>query len=320
MNILVTGGAGFIGSNFILHALKKHPHYRITNLDKLTYAGNLENLKIVEKNKNYRFIKGDICDRVLVEKIVSRCDYVVHFAAETHVDRSIKSARHFIVTNVFGTYTLLEAALKHKIKKFVHVSTDEVYGSRAKGFFKESDSLNPSSPYSASKASSDLLARSYFVTYGLPVVITRSSNNFGPRQYPEKVIPLFVTNLFEGGKVPLYAKGLNVRDWIFVEDNCRAIDIVLHKGEPGNIYNIAGENYLNNITLTKKILKKMHKPLSMIQSVTDRLGHDFRYAIDCSKIRRLGFKPQMPFDKALDLTIHWYRDNQSWWRRLKKNG
>ena len=314
----MTGGAGFIGSNFILYLIKKYPTYKIINIDKLTYAGNVENLRDIKRNKNYRFIKADICDRDAVIRVMSECDVVVHFAAESHVDRSIKDAPRFITTNVFGTYTLLEAALKNKIKRFIHISTDEVYGSRAKGFFKEEDPLSPSSPYSASKASSDLLARSYFVTYRLPVIITRSSNNFGPRQYPEKVIPLFVTNLIEGKKVPLYAQGLNVRDWIFVEDNCRAIDLVLHKGKIGEIYNIAGGNYINNITLTKMILSEMNKPFSMIQRVKDRPGHDFRYAIDCSKIEKLGFKPKVSFDEALILTIDWYRKNPRWWKKLKK--
>lgn len=318
MNILVTGGAGFIGSNFILYLLKKYPAYKIINFDKLTYAGNLDNLRQAEKDKRYKFIKSDICNRKVVEKAMSRCDCVVHFAAETHVDRSICDARSFVVTNVLGTHTLLKAALKNKIRRFIHVSTDEVYGSRKKGFFKESDPVNPSSPYSASKASSDLLAKSYFVTYHLPVVVTRSSNNFGPRQYPEKVIPLFITNLLENKKVPLYAKGHNVRDWIFVEDNCRAIDLVLHHGKIGEIYNVAAGNYMANMDLTKTILRKMNKPVSFIQSVQDRPGHDFRYAIDASRIRKLGFKPEIPFDEGLDLTIDWYQKNQRWWKKLKK--
>ncbi len=318
MKLLVTGGAGFIGSNFIIHLFGKYPRLKITNLDKLTYAGNLDNLKGIVKNKNYRFVKGDICDAKIVNKLVKESDILVHFAAETHVDRSIKNAGSFVRTNVLGTYTLLEAALKYRVKKFVHISTDEVYGSRLTGYFKEGDPLNPSSPYSASKASSDLLARSYYVTYKLPVVITRSSNNFGPRQYPEKVIPLFITNLLDGKKVPLYSKGLNVRDWIYVEDNCRAIDEVLQKGVAGEIYNIGAGNDVKNINLTQKILKKMNQSESMIQEVQDRLGHDFRYAIDCRKIYRLGFKPKMNFDKALSETIDWYRKNRSWWTHLKK--
>lgn len=317
MKILITGGAGFIGSHFVKYILGSYPGYRVVNIDKLTYAGNLENLKEVSRHKNYRFLKADICDRTVTEKAVWDCDCIVHFAAETHVDRSIQDAHNFIKTNVFGTYVLLEAALKNKIKRFVHVSTDEVYGSRREGFFSEKDQLNPSSPYSASKASSDLLVKSYHSTYQLPVVITRSSNNFGPYQYPEKVIPLFVTNLLKNKKVPLYAQGLNIRDWIFVEDNCRAIDLVLQRGVPGEIYNIAGENYLTNAVLTKAILDKMGKPLSMIKHVKDRPGHDLRYAIDCSKIRKLGFSPKISFDQGLALTIAWYQQNSRWWKKLK---
>ena len=312
MKILITGGAGFIGSNFILYMLKKNPALKIVNLDKLTYAGNLGNLKGIERNKNYSFVRGDIANERLVDKLLSQCDAVVHFAAESHVDRSIIDAQNFITTNVFGTYVLLKLALKNKIQRFVHISTDEVYGSRKKGFFDEQSPLNPSSPYSASKASSDLLARSFFITHQLPVLITRSSNNFGPRQYPEKVIPLFITHLLKNEKVPLYAKGLNVRDWIYVEDNCRAIELVLKKGKIGEVYNIAAESYLNNITLTKLILKKMGKPLSMIEHVKDRPGHDFRYAIETSKIKALGFKPRMHFHDALALTINWYKHHQSW--------
>ena len=318
MKILVTGGAGFIVSNFILYLLKNNPSCKIVNLDKLTYAGNLENLREIERHKNYKFVRGDICNQTLVEKVISSCDTVVHFAAESHVDRSIVDAQNFIRTNVFGTYVLLQATLKAKIKRFVHVSTDEVYGSRKTGFFNEKNPLHPSSPYSASKASSDLLANSFFVTYKLPVIITRSSNNFGPRQYPEKVIPLFVTNLLEGKKVPLYAQGQNVRDWIYVEDNCRAIDLVLRKGKVGEIYNIAAGNYLTNIVLTKTIFKIMNQPLSMIEHVKDRPGHDFRYAIDTTKIERLGFRPRVGFEKALIRTINWYQRNRPWWKKLKK--
>ena len=317
MRLLVTGGAGFIGSHFIKHILSSHPRYRVVNLDKLTYSGNLENLKEVARHPRYCFVKGDICDAALVGRLVKGADAVVHFAAETHVDRSIKDGGVFVRTNCDGTHVLLEAALKHKTKRFVHVSTDEVYGSRKTGYFKEGDALNPSSPYSASKAASDLLARSYFITHGLDVVITRCSNNFGPNQYPEKVIPLFVTNLMEGKKVPLYGAGKNVRDWIYVEDHCRAVDIVLHKGRPGEIYNIAGENYRDNLTLTRTILKIMGQSPSMIQRVPDRLGHDLRYAIDCAKVRRLGFKPRVGFDEGIRRTVRWYQDNERWWRKLK---
>ena len=318
MRLLVTGGAGFIGSHFIKHILNSHPNDRVVNLDKLTYSGNPDNLKEIAGDPRYSFVKGDICDTALVGRLVKGKDAIVHFAAETHVDRSIKDGDVFVRTNCIGTHVLLEAALKHKIKRFVHISTDEVYGSRKTGYFKEKDLLNPSSPYSASKAASDLLARSYFITHGLDVVITRCSNNFGPNQYPEKVIPLFITNLMEGKKVPLYGSGKNVRDWIYVEDHCRAVDIVLQMGRAGEIYNIAGENYRDNVTLTKTILKMMGKKESMIQRVPDRLGHDFRYAINCAKIRRLGFKPRVGFDEGIRRTVRWYQENARWWKKLKK--
>ncbi len=318
MRILITGGAGFIGSHFVKYILNKYPSYKIVNVDKLTYSGNLDNLKELKGNPRYKFIRADICDAKAIDRIMKKgIDNIVHFAAETHVDRSIKDGDVFVRTNVNGTHTLLEAALRHKVKRFVHVSTDEVYGSRLKGYFKEDDILNPSSPYSAAKASSDLLARSYFITYGMDVVITRCSNNFGPNQYPEKVIPLFVTNLIQGKKVPLYGTGKNVRDWIYVEDHCRGVDIVLHKGKAGEIYNIAGENYRDNLTLTKTILKIMKQSASMIQPVEDRLGHDFRYAIDCSKIRTIGFKPQVSFEEGIEKTVRWYQENAWWWRKLK---
>jgi len=317
MKLLVTGGAGFIGSNFVRHILRKYPKYKIINLDKLTYAGNPDNLKDVKDNKNYFFIKADICDSQKVMRAVKGVDTIVNFAAETHVDRSIKNADSFIKTNFQGTYCLLEAALKNKVKRILHIGTDEAYGSRAKGFFKEPDSLNPSSPYSASKAAADLLVNSYFKTYKLPVVITRSSNNFGPYQYPEKVIPLFITNLLLNKKVPLYSRGENVRDWLFVLDNCSAIDLVLHKGKTGEIYNIAAGNYLCNLELTMAILKRMGKPMDFIEYVKDRPGHDFRYAIDCQKISNLGWRPKYNFAAALDFTINWYRQNIKWWKKLK---
>jgi len=306
MNILVTGGAGFIGSHFIEHLLKTNPRNCVVNVDKLTYAGNLKNLKNVSCNKRYKFVQADICDAKKIEKIVKRCEAIIHFAAETHVDRSIKNSGVFIETNVQGTHILLEAGLRHKIKRFLHVSTDEVYGSRLKGFFNERDALNPSSPYAASKAASDLLVLAYAKTYKMPVVITRSSNNFGPRQFPEKVIPLFVTNLLKDKTVPLYADGGNVRDWLYVQDNCEAIELVFRKGKLGEIYNIAAGNYMTNLDLTKKILKVMGKPLSMINYVEDRLGHDFRYAIDTTKIRKLGFSPRHSFEQGLTLTINGY--------------
>jgi len=316
MKLLVTGGAGFIGSNFIRLILGKYPDYRITNLDKLTYCGNLENLKDIEKNKNYRFVKGDVADPVVVDGLVKDCDVVVHFAAESHVDRSIKDSSVFIRTNVFGTYTLLEAARKHNVKLFIQISTDEVYGSIREGSFKETDPLMPNSPYSAAKASGDLLARSYFITHKLPVVITRSSNNFGPYQYPEKVMPLFITNLLQGKKVPVYADGSNVRDWLFVEDNCRGIDAVMHNGKPGEVYNIGGDHEITNLVLTRSILKALGKGEDSIEYVKDRPGHDKRYALDITKMKGLGWKPETRFEKALDITVNWYKNNESWWKKL----
>ena len=321
MRLLVTGGCGFIGSNFVRYILAKYPDYRITNLDKLTYAGNKENLKAIEKNKNYTFVKGDICDEGLVTKVSKGCDAVINFAAETHVDRSIKDASDFIVTNVDGTHALLEAARKNEIKKFIQISTDEVYGSIIDGKFKETDPLKPNSPYAASKASGDLLCRAYYVTYKTPVIVTRSSNNFGPYQYPEKVIPLFITNAMEEESLPVYADGSNVRDWLYVEDNCSGIDTVLHKGEIGEAYNIGGGTELPNIELTRLILKLMDKPESLIKFVKDRPGHDKRYALECEKVKRLGWKPRYNFEEALKKTVEWYIANTDWWRRLKaKNG
>jgi len=317
--VLITGGAGFIGSSFIKYFLGAHPSDSVVNLDKLTYAGNPENLKGVENNTRYRFVKGDIADEAVAESWMRQVDCVVNFAAETHVDRSIKDPASFIHTNYVGVHTLLEKARTAGIKKFVQISTDEVYGSIARGSFTEDSPLRPNSPYSASKAAADLLARSYGVTYGLPVTIVRSSNNFGPHQYPEKVIPLFITHLIEGEKVPLYARGDNVRDWIYVEDNCRAIDLVLEKGEAGEIYNIGGGNEITNLELTRKILKAFSKTEDFIQTVADRPGHDFRYSIDASKIRKLGFKPQHTFDQALRLTIEWYEAHPSWWQPLKRD-
>jgi dTDP-glucose 4,6-dehydratase len=314
--LLVTGGAGFIGSNFIRHILNKYPDYKVTNLDKLTYCGNKANLKDIEKNRNYRFVKGDIADGKIVEKLVKECDVILNFAAETHVDRSIKDPSSFIKTNVFGTYILLEAANKFKTELFIHISTDEVYGSIESGVFKETDPLMPNSPYSASKASADLLTRSYFVTYKLPVMITRSSNNFGPYQYPEKVIPLFITNAINDKKVPLYADGMNVRDWLFVIDNCEAIDIVMHKGKSGEIYNIGGKKEITNLELTHTILEILGKDKNLIEHVKDRPGHDKRYALDISKMRSLGWEPRYDFKSALKLTIDWYIKNKEWWKAL----
>ena len=315
--MLITGGAGFIGSNFIRYILNKYPEYSIINLDKLTYCGNLENLKDVENNPNYKFIKGDICDSDVVNDIVKDSEIIINFAAQTHVDRSIIDASEFIRTNVHGTHVLLEAAKKYNISKFIHISTDEVYGSRENGSFKEDDALQPNSPYSASKAAADHLVLSYFVTYKLPVIIIRSSNNFGPYQYPEKVIPLFITNALENNKLPLYGDGLNVRDWLYVLDNCQAIGLILHKGEIGKIYNVGAGNEKTNLELTKHILDTMGKPESLIEYVKDRPGHDRRYSMDFSRIRNLGWHPQYQFQQALKETIRWYQDNQQWWRKLK---
>ncbi|MCL1972720.1 MAG: dTDP-glucose 4,6-dehydratase [Endomicrobia bacterium] len=317
MKLLVTGGAGFIGSNFVRHILKKYPKYKIINYDKLTYAGNLDNLRDIEKNPRYKFVKGDICDFKLVNKHMKGVDAVINFAAETHVDRSILNADAFVKTAVNGTFVLLESAKANNIKKFIHISTDEVYGSILKGSFTEASPLSPNSPYSAAKASSDLLVRSYFVTYGLPSIITRCSNNYGPYQFPEKVIPLFVTNAMDNIPLPLYGDGKNVRDWLYVLDHCRGIDIAMHKGKNGEVYNIGGGVELTNIELTKKVLNIMGKPLSLIKKVSDRPGHDRRYSIDCSKLEKLGYKPLYTLEKALEETVKWYMENEKIWRRLK---
>ena len=317
MRILVTGGCGFIGSNFIRHILGKYKDYEIVNLDLLTYAGNPANLKDIENDKRYTFIKGDICDEKAAGKAMKDCCMVVNFAAESHVDRSIKEPQNFIQTNFYGTYVLLETARKAGIDKFLQISTDECYGSIQEGSFTEGSPFLPNSPYSASKASADLLARSYYKTYKFPVLITRSSNNFGPYQYPEKVIPLFITNIFEDRKVPVYGDGLNVRDWLYVLDNCEAIDLVLHKGKVGEAYNIGGGTEINNLKLTELLLGILKKPESLIEFVKDRLGHDRRYSLDCAKIRKLGWKPAHGFEDALKETVAWYKNNKNWWMKLK---
>ncbi len=314
--ILVTGGAGFIGSNFVRYMLERHPDYRIVNLDKLTYAGNLDNLRDIEDNPRYEFIKGDICDGALIGKVMKGVDVVLNFAAESHVDRSIVSPDEFVMTNVLGVNTLLKAARESGVERLIQISTDEVYGSIERGSFKETDPLTPSSPYSASKAGGDLLAHSYWVTYKFPVIITRSSNNFGPYQYPEKLIPLFVTNALEGKSLPLYGDGMNVRDWLYVLDNCEAVDFVLHKGKEGEIYNIGGDNELPNIEITREILRISGKPSSLIQFVQDRPGHDWRYSINSDKIKKLGWRPRHAFKEALEQTIRWYQENEWWWRKL----
>lgn len=297
--------------------MKKYPDYNIINLDKLTYAGNLENLNDVENNPNYSFVKGDICDPNLVHVVMKSVDHVVHFAAESHVDRSIEDGSVFVKTNVLGTNTLLQSALEYKIKKFVHISTDEVYGSIKSGSFKETDILTPSSPYSSSKAGSDLLAQSYYITYGLPVIITRCTNNFGPYQYPEKLIPLFTTNLLENKKVLVYGTGTNVRDWIYVLDHCKAVDFVLHSGAEGEIYNVGGGNEKTNIEITYKVLELLGKDETMIEYVKDRPGHDFRYSLNCSKLNKLGWEPEYSFEEALEATVKWYTEYKWWWERLK---
>jgi dTDP-glucose 4,6-dehydratase len=317
MKILVTGGAGFIGSNFVRHVLTSHPGDAVVNLDTLTYAGNPENLRDVEADSRYRFVKGDICDGVVVREAMGGVDAVVHFAAETHVDRSNLGADEFLRTNVIGTFTLLEAARELRIGRFLAVSTDEVYGSIAEGAAREGDALNPSNPYSASKAAADLLARAYWTTHRLPVLITRSSNNFGPYQYPEKVIPLFVTNAIEDRALPLYGDGRNVRDWLYVLDNCAAIDLVLRRGADGEIYNVGGAAEVQNVTLTRRILSLLGKPESLITPVADRPGHDRRYALDSGKVRALGWAPATSFEDALAATVEWYRAHEAWWKPIK---
>lgn len=317
MKLLVTGGCGFIFSNFIRYMLKKYPDYEIINLDALFYAGRLENTKDFKDNPNYKFVKGNICDEKLVDKLMQEVDWVINGAAQTHVDRSITDPDEFIKTDILGTYTLLEAAKKHNIKKFLAVSTDEVYGSIDQGLFTEQSLIKPNSPYSASKAGADLMVRAYFKTYNLPVLITRSSNNYGKFQYPEKLIPLFITNLLENKKIPLYGDGLNVRDWLYVLDNCSGIDLVLHKGKLGEVYNIGADNEKTNKEITEIILKQLGKDESSIEHVKDRPGHDKRYALDSSKIKELGWKPEYDFEKALKETIDWYKNNEDWWKKIK---
>ncbi len=312
--ILVTGGAGFIGSNFIRHLLRARPGVRVVNLDKLTYAGDKNNLRDLEKDPRYTFVKGDICLRQAVKKAMKGCDAVVNFAAESHVDKSIHDPMPFVRTDITGVLNLLEEAKAHRVERFVQISTDEVYGSVAKGSSKETDVLAPRNPYSASKAGADLLTQSYFTTYGVPVLITRSSNNFGPWQFPEKVIPLFLTNLLRGRKVPLYGDGKNVRDWLYVLDNCAAIEKVLFDGTPGEVYNVGGGNEWKNVDLTKRLLKELGLGEDRIEWVKDRPGHDRRYSLDSGKMRKLGWKPAHRFEDALKATVGWYKANQAWWR------
>ena len=317
--VLVTGGAGFIGSNFIHFLLAKYPDIRVVNLDKLTYAGNLDNLADVGCDPRHEFIRGDIRDRDLVRGVLEHVQGVFHFAAETHVDRSILDAGEFVLTDVHGTYVLLEAVRQApRVEFFLHVSTDEVYGSRDTGFFKETDPLSPSSPYSASKAGADRLAYAYHVTYGLPVVIVRPSNNYGPYQYPEKFIPLFVTNALEDRSLPLYGKGANVRDWLHVEDNCRAIELVARRGALGQAYNIGANDERRNIEVARRIVRQLGKPRDLIKFVPDRLGHDRRYAVDCRKIKALGWRREVDFEDGLARTVRWYAENEPWWRKIKE--
>ena len=326
--MLVTGGAGFIGSNFIHYILGKYngeikdrPEYKVINLDALTYAGNLDNLKGVENNPNYEFVHGDITDKKLVRELMKCVDLVVHFAAESHVDRSIEDSDIFVRTNINGTLNLLEAARDNGGVRFHHVSTDEVYGSLGPNdpAFNEKTCYDPRSPYSASKASSDHLVRSYFHTHNLPITISNCSNNYGPYQFPEKLIPLFVTNLIDGKKVPVYGDGKNVRDWLYVEDHCMAIDKIIHQGKIGETYCVGGNAEKTNLEITKEILKKMEKGEEMIEYVEDRKGHDRRYAIDFTKIKNeLGWEPTVDFEEGLTKTIQWYKNNEDWWRKLKK--
>ncbi len=319
MRLFVTGGAGFIGSNYVRHVLGSSDD-DVTVFDALTYAGNLDNLRGLDDDPRYAFVKGDITDRDAVAAALDGHDTVVHFAAESHVDRSIASPDQFVRTNCDGTNVLCDVARRLGVQRFLHISTDEVYGSILEGSFAETDQLGPRSPYSASKAASDLIALAYRETYGLPVVVTRSSNNFGPYQYPEKVLPLFITNLLDGQRVPLYGDGMNVRDWCFVEDNCTGIDLVLRQGVDGEIYNIGAGNEMPNRALTDAVLALLGQDDSMIEYVTDRLGHDRRYSIDTSKVAALGWAPAWDFPAALEQTVSWYRDHRWWWEPLKRRG
>jgi dTDP-glucose 4,6-dehydratase len=320
VRILITGGAGFIGSNFARHVAGARPDWEIVVLDKLTYAGRRENLADLEGRPGFRFVQGDIADRELVGRLLPGCRYVVNFAAETHVDRSLYDAGSFIQTDVYGTFVLLEAARGNDaLAMFVQISTDEVYGSVASGSSKEGDALLPRNPYAASKAGGDRLAYSYHATHGLPVIVTRASNNYGPYQYPEKVIPLFVTHALDDLPLPLYGDGLNVRDWLHVDDHCRALALLLERGQPGETYNVGGGNELANLELTRRILALLGKPEDLIRRVSDRPGHDRRYSLDSSKLRALGWQPQVPFEEGLARTVDWYRTHEAWWRPIKEH-
>jgi dTDP-glucose 4,6-dehydratase len=320
VKVLVTGGAGFIGSNFVRYALDAHPEWHITNLDKLTYAGRMETLNDVIANPRHSFVHGDIADAAVAAPLVHASDIVVHFAAETHVDRSILEAGEFIKTDIIGTFVLLEAA-RHAthLRRFIQISTDEVYGSVPEGSSVETDELKPRNPYSASKAGADRLAYSFWATYGVPVTITRASNNYGPFQFPEKVVPLFISNAIDNIPVPLYGAGLNIRDWLHVMDHCRGVDTVIDRGVAGEVYNIGGGNEVRNVDLTHTLLRLANRPESLIRKVQDRAGHDIRYSLDTAKLRALGWAPHVPFEQGLTDTVRWYRENEWWWRPIKEH-
>ncbi len=315
--LLVTGGAGFIGSNFTRRVLERNPTMRVTVLDKLTYAGNLANLADIEGDSRFTFVEGDIADEDVVDRLAADTDAIVNFAAESHVDRSIEEPDAFIRTDVYGTFVLLEAARRHGHRRYLQISTDEVYGNVPEGSSTEADALKPRSPYSASKSGGDLLVGAYFTTYGLPTLLTRASNNFGPYQYPEKVIPLFITNAIDDEPLPMYGDGQQIRDWLYVDDHCDALETVLSLGEPGETYNVGGGNELANLDLTRMILDLLDKPMTLVRRVEDRPGHDRRYSVDCSKLRALGWTPSHSFDDALRETVDWYRRREDWWRPLK---
>jgi dTDP-glucose 4,6-dehydratase len=318
LRYLITGGAGFIGSHFVHALLEKEPEAQIVNLDLLTYAGNLENIADLKDSPRHQFVHGDICDRQLVDRLMSQSDAVVHFAAESFVDRSIYNAEAFIRTDIYGTFVLLETARKYSIKKFIHISTDEVYGSCAVGAFREEDPLMPTNPYAASKAGADRLAFSFYKTYQLPVVITRSCNNYGPYQYPEKLIPLFITNALQDSRLPVYGDGKQIRDWIYVQDHCSALLLLLKRGEDGEVYNISAAELYTNLEITQKILMYLQKPASLIEHVTDRPGHDRRYSLDSSRLKGLGWNPAWSLDQGLQFTVQWYKENGDWWRRIRE--
>jgi dTDP-glucose 4,6-dehydratase len=317
VKLLVTGGAGFIGSHFIRYLLSTYPTYQVINLDKLTYAGNLDNLRDIANHPHYRFVQGDICDPEIVDSVAREVDVIVNFAAETHVDRSIQEPGSFIQTDLYGTYVLMEAARRFNHRRYIQISTDEVYGSTEADAFTERSPLHPNSPYAASKAAGDMMVLAYIRTYQFPGLITRASNNFGPNQYPEKMIPLFITNAIEDQPLPLYGDGQNVRDWLYVVDHCAGVDRVLHYGESGEVYNIGGGNERPNIELAKLILKKLGKPESAIRYVTDRPGHDRRYALDCRKAAAIGYNPKYLFEEAFLATVQWYLENTDWWKKIK---